>query len=184
VEWVPVDRAAELDLNPGLAAHWAELREGLVPLTVIVDAANVVGSRPDGWWRDRAGAARRLVSGVAELAGAGVSSVPAGLGLPSPARWLPDYVVVLEGQARAAVPEGPVNSGLAGAGLDRAGLDGAGRLRVVGAPGSGDDTIAELAGELPGRRLVVTADRELRARCQAAGAQVTGPRWLTERLDG
>jgi hypothetical protein len=27
---------------------------------LIVDGANVVGSRPDGWWRDRAGAARRL----------------------------------------------------------------------------------------------------------------------------
>jgi hypothetical protein len=134
-----------------------------------VDAANVVGSRPDGWWRDRAGAARRLVSGVTALAGSGVTVVPSGLGLPSPARWLPDYVVVLEGQARAAVPEG-------------SGLDGAGRVRVVGAPGSGDDTIAELAGAVPGRRLVVTADRELRGRCEQAGAQVTGPRWLTERL--
>jgi hypothetical protein len=27
------------------------------PLLVIVDAANVVGSVPDGWWRDRRGAA-------------------------------------------------------------------------------------------------------------------------------
>lgn len=165
-------------------------------VTIIVDGANVVGSRPDGWWRDRAGAARRLVSGVTALAGAGVTGVPAGLGLPSPARWLPDYVVVLEGQAKAAVPEGPGldgagldgaglgGAGLGGAGLDGAGLDGAGRVRVVGAPGSGDDTIAELAGELPGRRLVVTADRELRSRCEAAGALVTGPRWLTERLDG
>ncbi|MGB7447512.1 MAG: hypothetical protein WA892_00115 [Ornithinimicrobium sp.] len=27
---------------------------------LIVDAANVIGSSPDGWWRDRAGAARRL----------------------------------------------------------------------------------------------------------------------------
>jgi len=31
-----------------------------VTQTLIVDAANVVGSRPDGWWKDRAGAARRL----------------------------------------------------------------------------------------------------------------------------
>ncbi|MEU1407131.1 NTP pyrophosphohydrolase [Streptomyces sp. NPDC005728] len=30
------------------------------PLLVIVDGANVVGSRPDGWWRDRRGAAERL----------------------------------------------------------------------------------------------------------------------------
>ncbi len=27
---------------------------------LIIDAANVVGSRPDGWWKDRAGAARKL----------------------------------------------------------------------------------------------------------------------------
>ncbi|MBY8338938.1 NTP pyrophosphohydrolase [Streptomyces spinosirectus] len=30
------------------------------PLLLIVDAANVVGSVPDGWWRDRRGAAERL----------------------------------------------------------------------------------------------------------------------------
>ena len=27
---------------------------------LVVDAANVVGARPDGWWKDRAAAARRL----------------------------------------------------------------------------------------------------------------------------
>lgn len=27
---------------------------------LVVDGANVVGSRPDGWWKDRSGAARRL----------------------------------------------------------------------------------------------------------------------------
>lgn len=27
---------------------------------LVVDGANVVGARPDGWWKDRAGAARRL----------------------------------------------------------------------------------------------------------------------------
>lgn len=30
------------------------------PLTVVVDATNCVGSVPDGWWRDRIGATRRL----------------------------------------------------------------------------------------------------------------------------
>lgn len=168
--WVDVAEVTSLPLHPGFAEQWPLLRAALVPVTVIVDAANVMGSRPDGWWRDRAGAARRLVSGVTALAGSGVTVMPAGLALPSPARWLPDYVVVLEGQARAAVPEGP-------------GLDGSERVRVVGAPGSGDDAIAELAGSVPGRRLVVTADRELRGRCERAGAAVTGPRWLTERLD-
>jgi rRNA-processing protein FCF1 len=31
-----------------------------VTSTLVVDGANVVGSVPDGWWKDRAGAARRL----------------------------------------------------------------------------------------------------------------------------
>jgi rRNA-processing protein FCF1 len=53
---------------------------------------------------------------------------------------------------------------------------------VIAAPGSGDDTIAELAATTPGRRLVVTADRELRRRCEAAGASVTGPGWLLALL--
>jgi hypothetical protein len=35
-----------------------------------------------------------------------------------------------------------------------------------------------LVRELPGRRAVVTADRELRDRCAAAGATVLGPSWL------
>jgi uncharacterized protein YaiI (UPF0178 family) len=34
----------------------------------VVDASNVIGSRPDGWWRDRAGAARRLVEALDRLA--------------------------------------------------------------------------------------------------------------------
>ena len=53
---------------------------------------------------------------------------------------------------------------------------------MVAAPGSGDDTIAELAATIPGRRLVVTADRELRRRVTDAGASVTGPRWLLGQL--
>jgi predicted RNA-binding protein with PIN domain len=36
----------------------------------VVDGMNLIGSRPDGWWRDRAGARRRLVSDLATLVGA------------------------------------------------------------------------------------------------------------------
>ena len=35
---------------------------------VFVDGNNVMGSRPDHWWRDRAGAARRLVTEIIPLA--------------------------------------------------------------------------------------------------------------------
>ncbi|MGV9898275.1 NTP pyrophosphohydrolase [Streptomyces tendae] len=56
-------------------------------LLVVVDAANVVGSVPDGWWRDRRGAAERLRDRLA------VDGVPGGAG---PA----EVVLVVEGAAR------------------------------------------------------------------------------------
>jgi hypothetical protein len=59
---------------------------------VLVDAANVVGARPDGWWRDRPGAARRLVESIADALLAGRVDVP--------------VVVVLEGPARAGYAAG------------------------------------------------------------------------------
>jgi hypothetical protein len=119
--------------------------------SLVVDAANVVGSRPDGWWRDRAGAAARLVAQIAAAA------VPHD-----------EVVVVLEGAARAGVP---------------AGRDGA--LLTVHAAASGDDAIvAEAAARVgDGRQVaVVTADRGLQARVEAAGAEVVRPSWLLERL--
>jgi predicted RNA-binding protein with PIN domain len=56
---------------------------------LVVDGANVVGSRPDGWWRDRAGAAARLHG---RLAVADTS--------------YDEIVLVLEGQAKGGVPKG------------------------------------------------------------------------------
>ena len=41
----------------------------------VVDGMNVVGSIPDGWWRDRRGAMRRLVARLAELQSQGGESV-------------------------------------------------------------------------------------------------------------
>ncbi|MEV0428773.1 hypothetical protein [Micromonospora sp. NPDC050495] len=117
---------------------------------LIVDGANVVGSRPNGWWRDRAGAAARLRDALVPLAETGVPPE-----LPPPV----EVVLVVEGAARGvgAVPG----------------------VGVVAAPGSGDDTMVELVAAAPDRRcVVVTADRELRARVGALGAQVHGPRWL------
>ena len=45
---------------------------------LLVDIANVMGSRPDGWWRDRAAAATRLLSDLERLNGAEVG-LPEGL---------------------------------------------------------------------------------------------------------
>ena len=138
-------------------------------MTVVVDVANVMGARADGWWRDRAGAALRLCQQVIALAERGV---PAGLmpgGLPAPAAW----VLVLEGRARAAAADAADAAAAAGAGE---------AVRLVAAPNSGDDEIAAQVVSLDGDCLVVTADRELRRRCEAAGAIVTGPGWLLRLL--
>jgi 8-oxo-dGTP diphosphatase len=171
VRWVPVEDVASLRLHPGFAETWSELQEVLMPLTIIVDTANVMGSRPDGWWRDRVGAARRLIEELSRLSATGVTSLPESVNAPVLERWFPQFVVVLEGAARAASTAGSVDGTEA-------------RLRVVTAKGSGDDEIAALAANQPGQRLVVTADRELRARCEAVGASVVGPRWLLNLLSG
>jgi 8-oxo-dGTP diphosphatase len=123
-----------------------------------------MGARADGWWRDRAGAAARLRDDLAVLAASGTALLPAAM-VPSPGVAYPDIVLVVEGRARGI-----------------GGPEGVARLRVVAAPGEGDDTIARLAATTPGPRLVVTADRELRRRSEAAGARVTGPYWLLTQL--
>ncbi|MEV0117545.1 NTP pyrophosphohydrolase [Streptomyces sp. NPDC050844] len=118
---------------------------------LVVDAANVVGSVPDGWWRDRRGAAKRLRDRLVPYADEGLP------GLPGPL----DVVLVVEGQAR--------------------GVESVPGVRVDSAPGSGDDRIVELvaqeAGEAADRAcVVVTADRELRRRVTDLGARCLGPR--------
>ena len=59
---------------------------------LLVDTANVVGSRPTGWWRDRANATRQLVERVR--------------GATAASRLGPPVVMVLEGTARRGVDEG------------------------------------------------------------------------------
>jgi hypothetical protein len=65
---------------------------------LLVDAANVVGSRPNGWWRDRPAAARELVAGVRRGVVSGDVSRP--------------VVLVVEGQAKRGADEG-VEDGVA-----------------------------------------------------------------------
>ncbi|WP_220291913.1 NTP pyrophosphohydrolase [Streptomyces sp. MBT84] len=118
---------------------------------VVVDAANVVGSVPDGWWRDRRGAAERLRDGIVRYADEGLP------GLSGPV----ELVLVVEGAAR--------------------GVDSVPGVRVVSAPHSGDDRIVELVAEAGDRAvLVVTADRGLCRRVTELGAQVTGPRTVRD----
>ncbi|GAA3730030.1 8-oxo-dGTP pyrophosphatase MutT (NUDIX family) [Spinactinospora alkalitolerans] len=163
IRWVPVDEVGSMPLLPAFGLIWPQVRAALAQrLVLVVDAANAVGHRPDGWWRDRPGAAARLRDELAGLAGTGLdgAELPAGLALTSLHRWFPRILMVVEGAARetASVPG----------------------VEVVEAPGEGDDTVAELAGLHAGAScaLVVTADRELGDRCRAAGASVASPSWL------
>jgi uncharacterized protein YaiI (UPF0178 family) len=62
---------------------------------LVIDAANVIGSRPTGWWRDRAGAARSFAERVRATVTSG--------------RLDPPVTLVLEGRARAGVDESDVD---------------------------------------------------------------------------
>ena len=74
-----------------LPAMW----DGDAVRMLVIDAANVIGSRPTGWWRDRPGAARRFTERVRATVTAG--------------RLDPPVTVVLEGQARAGADEAVVD---------------------------------------------------------------------------
>jgi hypothetical protein len=128
---------------------------------VLVDGANVVGSRPDGWWRDRPGAARRLAGRLVAALVEQREILARALGA-SGELWLH---LVLEGAANR-VEDLPTHP----------------HLTVHHAPADGDATIVALVAELDGEVFVVTADRELRARVRAVGADVTGPSTLLDAL--
>lgn len=162
LEWVPVDQVDSRPLHPGFGASWPALRALLtVRPAVVVDAANVVGSVPDGWWKDRAGAAARL---RARLEGLAVSAGDLELGGDE---WFPEVSMVVEGQAR---------------GID----DDASAVAIIRAEAAGDDAIvAEVERRVAGAETVVavTSDRELRERVERAGAgQVRSAGWLLEIL--
>lgn len=127
-------------------------------MLVVVDVANVMGSRPDGWWRDRAGAATRLLATMQALLD---RTVPGPDGEPVS---IDRIVAVVEGAAKDAVPpEG---------------------LTVVCAPEDGDSAIVSSARQYAAagaRVLVVTADRGLRARL-GDDVLVAGPGWLNGLL--
>jgi predicted RNA-binding protein with PIN domain len=125
-------------------------------MTLVVDGMNVIGSRPDGWWRDRAGAALRLAERLATLAAT-----------------RPDEVVlVLDGRPSARLGEGERDGVLV-------------LYAARGGPDAADDRIMELveAAAEPGAIEVATSDRALAARVGAAGAGVLSAGALLRLLD-
>lgn len=124
------------------------------PTRMIIDAMNVIGSRPTGWWRDRPGAIRDFVARLRVYADNHEAPV----------------TVVIDGRPLPQLSEG-LHGRLEVCYARRTGPDAA------------DDRIVDLVREHQGPTQVITADRDLRQRVEALGASIAGPRTLLEALD-
>lgn len=122
---------------------------------LVVDGANVVGSRPDGWWRDRAGAATRLARGLEAWASAYGADLR--------------VTLVVEGKARA------LDVGVAPS-VEVVSAPGSGDDTLV-------EVVRRLVAAETGSVVAVTSDRGLAARVRAAGGDVRGASWLRDALD-
>lgn len=119
--------------------------------TVVVDGFNALGSRPDGWWRDRPAAMERLVVSLGRLA----QEHPA-----------IEWEVCFDGRPHEGVLAAAGTAGVA-AGFAGGGRDAADRLIAA--------RVRELAAAQPGRAvLVVSSDRRLAAAVKAAGGRCVG----------
>jgi predicted RNA-binding protein with PIN domain len=121
----------------------------------IVDGMNVIGARPDGWWRDRPAAMRRLAKRLAQFARASGREV----------------MVVFDGSPI------PMPEEAAGA-IEIVFAPGRG-------PNLADAEIARRVAAMadPASVLVVTSDDDLAGRVRRAGAAVVGAGRFRRRLD-
>ena len=120
---------------------------------IVVDGSNVIGTVPDGWWRDRPAAARRLLARLQCLQ----------------SRHGSELILVLD-VIDPELPEG-----------DHAGVDV--RYPTRRGRNAADDRIRDLVAELDNDRLeVVTSDRTLAADLRSSAVVVTAKAFLS-RLD-
>jgi predicted RNA-binding protein with PIN domain len=120
----------------------------------IVDGNNVMGSRPDGWWRDRRAAQRRLVAQLEAFAAARGEPV----------------TVIFDGAEHAA--GGGVRVAVRFA--RRRGRDAA----------DDDVAALVASHPEPSSLVVATSDQALADRVRSAGARVVGAGELLRELDG
>jgi predicted RNA-binding protein with PIN domain len=118
-------------------------------LKIIVDGMNVIGSRPDGWWRDRPGARRSLVASLHDLVSSGN-----------------EVTVVFDGKGK---PEE----------IEEASSLGVEVVFAPGGPNAADHRIIELLEDAttrvpPSRLLVVTSDDALAGAVHALGVTTEG----------
>jgi predicted RNA-binding protein with PIN domain len=123
---------------------------------IIVDGMNVIGSRPNGWWRDRDAAVQALLERLVTFA----------------ARTDGAVTLVLDGQPAAALIPGRHR------GIEV-------QYGEPGVRDAADDRIVAIvsAHADPGSLTVVTSDRALAARVQALGATVESAGAFLRTLD-
>ncbi len=123
---------------------------------LVVDGMNVIGATPDGWWRDRPGAIRKL--------GARLQRLAATSGQP--------ITLVLDGPPLRDLPEGE-HDGIRVVYATRRGRN------------AGDDRLVELLATRPSSPpvWVITSDRDLADRARQRGAEVHGAATLRAALD-
>ena len=123
---------------------------------LLVDAMNVIGSRPTGWWRDRDGAVRALLERLQRYA----SSQDV------------EITLFVDGRPLSDVAEGT-----------HEGVDVLYASR--GGPNAADDRMIEFinASADPASLHVITSDRALAARARSRHAHVYGANTLLEQLD-
>jgi uncharacterized protein YaiI (UPF0178 family) len=114
---------------------------------------NLIGSRPDGWWRDREGAWRRLAAGLDRYARSSGDEVRLVLDGHRPQDWEEGELV-----ATSFAPGGPNAA------------DHAIVARVAADPNPRD-------------LLVVTSDRDLARRVRELGAEVVAPSAFRRTID-
>lgn len=188
----------DMPLHSGFALAWGELTEPQTATTIVVDGANVVGSRPDGWWSDRLGAARALRDQLRHMVRMGLSPADEHMP-PTPLHVLfPRVILVVEGGAAPLAQERPVEEP-GEKPLFKPSYTIRGpriapwweRSIEVEAPDparSGDDEVVARVAEAQANGehiIVVTADRELRERASAVapGVRHAGPSWLLGLID-
>jgi len=125
------------------------------PARWLVDGMNLIGSRPDGWWRDRPAARRALVGRLGAFR----------------ARTGEAVTVVFDGHHdERAVADGAACEVEV--------------LFAPGGPDAADGVIARLAGDGATETTVVTSDRRLAEEVSGHGVTVVGVRAFGSLLDG
>ena len=123
-------------------------------MRLIVDGMNVIGSRPDGWWRDRPGAMRRLAGELTAHAG----------------RTGDEVIVIFDGKPFELDGADPVEVRFA-------------TRRGPNAADDDIAALVEADAD-PASLTVVTSDANLADRVRAAGGEVMGAGAFRRRLDG